>query len=409
MIAEIHLKNFQSHPDTRLELHSGINAFVGASDKGKSAILRGLLWCIENRPVGDAHVSDWCKNEKGQIKADQSCQVKVTKRDGTHCTRIRSPKMNGYKVGETVVEAIKTEVPQEVQDFFSMGEVNIQRQRDIDFLVGRSPGDVAKFFNKLINLEVIDKSLSVAESRKRSSASAIRTTEQSLEDQLSQLARLDWVESVRPLMEEADKIADALSAGDQLVSGLAESLDTIRNLQAKVKLYSWVENAQGLLETAKSEANKLASASNQYNSLTSLVSSLAVASKTKASSEWSQDLVAPLSSAKSELAQLLDVQGKSYDLSQLIKGMRESQSTVAHLDVSTLGEDREALQTLKRRLSRFETDILDLSPLISGLTKAKSQMASAESELASLEAKRPPICPLCGGPYHKNNHEKEST
>jgi DNA repair exonuclease SbcCD ATPase subunit len=190
---------------------------------------------------------------------------------------------------------------------------------------------------------------------------------------------------------------------------LTEALNTIQNLRDKVKLYSWVENAQGLLETAKSEANKLSSASNQYNTLTSLVSSLAMANKTRQSSEWAQGLVDPLSVAKSELSQLVDLQGRSYDLSQLLKGMREAKSTVAHLDISTLGEDREALQTIKRRLSRFETDISELSPLISGLSRAKTQLNSAESELVELEAKRPTICPLCGGPYHKNNHEKEST
>ena len=53
-IKRLHLRNFQSHPDTEVELSPGINAFVGASDQGKTATIRGGGTLVTVRlPMGE--------------------------------------------------------------------------------------------------------------------------------------------------------------------------------------------------------------------------------------------------------------------------------------------------------------------------------------------------------------------
>ena len=42
MIKKISIKNIQSYRETELELSKGINAIVGSSNNGKTAILRAL-------------------------------------------------------------------------------------------------------------------------------------------------------------------------------------------------------------------------------------------------------------------------------------------------------------------------------------------------------------------------------
>ena len=59
MIKKLNILNFQSHKDTSLSFAPGVNVIVGASDSGKSAIIRALRWLIWNRPVGDAFRSHW--------------------------------------------------------------------------------------------------------------------------------------------------------------------------------------------------------------------------------------------------------------------------------------------------------------------------------------------------------------
>ena len=48
----LHLINFQSHLNTVIELHPGLNILVGESDQGKTAIIRALRWLFYNEPRG---------------------------------------------------------------------------------------------------------------------------------------------------------------------------------------------------------------------------------------------------------------------------------------------------------------------------------------------------------------------
>ena len=66
MIKRIKIENIQSHKETELELSSGINAIVGSSNNGKSAILRAFYWLVYNRPLGvDNLLSHWAFDKKG--------------------------------------------------------------------------------------------------------------------------------------------------------------------------------------------------------------------------------------------------------------------------------------------------------------------------------------------------------
>ena len=66
MIKSIQIKNIQSHKDTSLEFSPGINAIVGSSNNGKSAVLRALYWARYNRPLGtDTLLSHWAVDKKG--------------------------------------------------------------------------------------------------------------------------------------------------------------------------------------------------------------------------------------------------------------------------------------------------------------------------------------------------------
>ncbi len=56
MIKSAKLINFQSHIDSLLEFHSGVNSITGQSDSGKSSILRAINWVIHNKPSGDAFI-----------------------------------------------------------------------------------------------------------------------------------------------------------------------------------------------------------------------------------------------------------------------------------------------------------------------------------------------------------------
>lgn len=232
MIESIEIKNFQSHQGNRLVLSPGINALTGDSDNGKSAVLRALLWCVTNSPSGDAYVSDWIKTPKGKVKAGEACQVVVDSNPGDgkrSVCRVRADDFNGYKLydggdGCQEFSALRTDVPQAVQEAFNLGAVNIQRQMDAPFLIAETPGEAARIINGLVNLSVIDEALAAANSISRANAADVKYTAGELEEKEKALAALDWVQDLQDLADRAAAIEPRVKSTRERLEGLRAAL-----------------------------------------------------------------------------------------------------------------------------------------------------------------------------------------
>ncbi len=144
MLKSIHLSNFQSYKDSYLEFDPGVNIIVGASDSGKTAILRALRWVVWNRPSGDAFRSTW--------GGETSVTLQI---NGQSIQRVKD-KAEEYKLGETSFKAFGTSIPEEIIQALNLNEINLQQQLDSPFLLSNSPGEVAKHFNKIAHLDQID-------------------------------------------------------------------------------------------------------------------------------------------------------------------------------------------------------------------------------------------------------------
>ena len=148
MISTLELKNFQSHKQSLLEFHSGMNVIIGKSDTGKSAIIRALRLVTENKPNGDSYRSHW----------GGDTEVSISKNNET-LSRIRKNTQNGYVLNGTEHNAIGQDVPEEILKWINFTEVNLQSQMDAPFLLSETSGKVAQYFNKVAGLEQIDASI----------------------------------------------------------------------------------------------------------------------------------------------------------------------------------------------------------------------------------------------------------
>src|SRR6185312_5624229 len=90
-IRNLRIENFQSHEVTEMAFDDGLNVIVGASDQGKSAVIRALRWLLFNEPRG----SDFMR-----VGANNS-RVTVELADGARVTRERTPSRNRYIVTGT--------------------------------------------------------------------------------------------------------------------------------------------------------------------------------------------------------------------------------------------------------------------------------------------------------------------
>lgn len=149
MIKQITIRNFQSHKRTVMNLHKGVNIICGQSDSGKSAIMRAINWGITNRPGGDSFRSNW--------GGDTSVEFVLT---DEHTVTRKKNDSNYYVVDDVSFTAFKTDVPDEVTTTLALDDVNIQSQLDAPFLLSCSSGEVAKTLNKIVDLQIIDTTIS---------------------------------------------------------------------------------------------------------------------------------------------------------------------------------------------------------------------------------------------------------
>lgn len=158
MIDKVLLENFQCHERLSLKFDAGITTIVGASDEGKSAILRALRWVFFNQPRGDDFVRWGAKWVRVRVKLD-----------GRTLIRQRCGGENLYKLDDQEYRAFGTGVPEQIKELLRLSEYNFQGQHDPPFLVGLSAPELARQLNRLVDLDVIDTVMSKLESRIRKS------------------------------------------------------------------------------------------------------------------------------------------------------------------------------------------------------------------------------------------------
>ena len=123
-IKSIELVNIQKHKHITLSL-SGINVLIGETESGKTSILRGILWNILNNTSGEKLL-----NNDGA----KACSVTITCGDDV-VSRNWSKTENTYTLNGKKFSAIRTSVPDEVSKLYAVDSVNIQRRRDVPFMV----------------------------------------------------------------------------------------------------------------------------------------------------------------------------------------------------------------------------------------------------------------------------------
>lgn len=145
MIKTLQIRNFQSHKKTDIVFDKGVNVIVGSSDSGKTAILRALRWVLWNKPTGDGFRSNWGGDTKVKININENI-----------ISRIKQNTSNFYFLNDLKFAAFGTNVPEEIIKAGNVTEINLQQQLDSPFLLSETPGNVAKHFNKIANIDKID-------------------------------------------------------------------------------------------------------------------------------------------------------------------------------------------------------------------------------------------------------------
>lgn len=220
MIDSLHIQNFQSHKDSVLVFHEGVNTIIGESNSGKTAILRASRWVFENKPNGDTFRSHWGGDTCATLGADDFL-----------IHRYRNKKENGYMVEQgndtSTFTALRGEVPDTISHLLDTTSVNSQNQLSAPFMLSETPGEVARQLNKIVNLDSIDVALKSIESDRRKINGYVSQTEQLIKDLDGQLKDYSDLPNREAEVEEIERWNASLSK-------TIKKYDVLENLTADV-------------------------------------------------------------------------------------------------------------------------------------------------------------------------------
>ncbi|MGD9157022.1 MAG: AAA family ATPase [Desulfobacteraceae bacterium] len=348
MIKSIQLNNLQSHENTSLDLHPGINAIRGESDQGKTAILRGLYWVITNRPAGNVLISHWARDAKGNVETESSVTLEV---DRGKVTRFKTKDENGYKIGDRDLTAIGMDVPIEVPETLNFSESAVHRQMDGPFLLSDSPGEVARYLNKVLKLDIIDKTLSNVESRKRTINAQLKIRESDIKETEEQLASYDWVEKASRILERILAMEERREAAEELRDEMLHTVNVYQGISEELEHYDQLDKAQNLIQVIY---DLMETRSHVKNDRQDLATGLGF---------W---------------------EGLTEDYEQY-KDLKKAEKDVTNLD---------RLLTMKKDYKNLRAALLESRANYAQLKIDRKELGSLIEELYN---QMPDTCPLCGG------------
>jgi len=150
-LKELHVKNFQSHKHTVLKFVDGVNAIIGKSQSGKTAIIRALELLRTLRPSGIRY-KRWDSSDPVVVKA-------VFNPDTT-ISLMKNKSSGKYKLDGETFEKFGTHVPPEISDAVNISDLNVQTQLSTPFLITDSSYQVSHTINNIIKTEKIDEWIS---------------------------------------------------------------------------------------------------------------------------------------------------------------------------------------------------------------------------------------------------------
>lgn len=220
MINRLEIINFQSHENLTLDFVPGINIIVGKSGSGKTAILRAINLIAHNRPSGNGFIKH--DSTESIVKLYMNKDIIIRKKG----------KNNQYIINDNKpLEAFGQDVPEEVQKILNFSILNYQQQLDAPFLLSKTSGEVSKFLNKIINLEIIDITQQNIKKIIRSFKLQIEIEEKQKEEIKNKIDGFNWIDNCENELIVLEQLQNEININELDIKNLNEIIYAIQNIE----------------------------------------------------------------------------------------------------------------------------------------------------------------------------------
>lgn len=344
MLTRMRIVNIQKHKDLDLTLDR-INVITGATDSGKTAVLRALTWALTNDESGSNLI-----NNDGAT----TCSVRITTENGD-VTRSWSKGKNAYSLGDKEFTTFRTGVPEPIARLLNIEDINIQRRRDLPFMVYFKASECANQFSDMMDLAEID--------------TIIAASNKSVKQH---------TEKVEKLKQEKECIEDELKS----YTDLDDALDELESLKC---LKMTIDDKTASVERLKTLRKRYDNALCAFNAVFDPSEAIEVFADIDALKYLLYDVITGKVDYLTELRK--DYNNAEYNLAS------KPDTTEAEKHLKSLFCREEVIRNLHEHVTK-------ISQLKDKYNYKKFEVASTEQVYESLrdEFKRefPKVCPLCG-------------
>jgi len=344
MIKTIKLNNFQRHEDSVFDFKPGINVICGKTNSGKSSVIRAIKYVAENRPSSNNFERRGAKGFEIEIEFDNGT-VKRIKGKG-----------NKYFLNDKELNAVGTDVPEEISELLGFNEFTLQGQFDSVKFLNDSPGKVAKYINAITKQEIIDDITKLANAEVSNINTEKNRIEKNLEDAEKQL------DSLQPLVDlkgKVDRIDSRLKDYDSLVAKKEKMVSLIIEIERANKLISKYQHVVLLLQ-------KVHKASTALNEVLEL---------------------------DNKIKKLLTLKGNIQNNERILKAL-EIDSVVQKQ--KQIEEEEKALNKTNELIRKINLLTRSLLSNERSLEEKSKTLTAKQNELSEID-----ICPLCGNKWER--------
>lgn len=273
-ITSVTLKNFQAHKDTTVQFDKGLNIIVGESNNGKTSILRGILWAIDNQPLGNDFI----------MAGENDCSVTINFSDGTYIKRGRTVKNTGYyeiryiddngKYIDQTYRGFTNAVPVEVANVHQMPKVNITKdiethlnvlsQLDGPFLLTESPLVKASAIGRITGTHVIDAAIKESNKTIQSNRKLVKSYSEDLQQKENERKQLPDIKLMEAFTKKYAYIVKYITKlNDSVIKINADLQQIIQYQQQMIQEKERCERLKKvaallpIIQTAKDKFNKV--------------------------------------------------------------------------------------------------------------------------------------------------------
>lgn len=235
MLEFLRIRHWQSHTDTILEFHPGINVIVGENNSGKTSIARAL-WTAVFNPMG------YLKKFKRLGSSRWPIIDMVWK--GHEITRSKE----GYALDGRQYKAVRDTVPKAIQEVLNLTDLNFKTIREDLFFISMPQGARARLLNRVTGVDMQEVFVSYCNKQIADAREQIKTKEHLRASYKSEISVLTPVLELEPSIEQIGVLLDDIVATETKFNAIAESYNRMSELEDIIEVKDRVSEFRGVYE-----------------------------------------------------------------------------------------------------------------------------------------------------------------